>query len=312
MTAIYGLHRAQKIAPILGDESNGVSSILLYGPRGCGKTLLVNRLTESWLAEKNDPTNRAVDAFNRGTNPDYFQISPRGAGALINVGQITPGPKKSADDPIPLMEFIRVTPLYSRNKVVWIEDAHRMNTAAANSLLKTLEEPPSYVKLILTTSQISLIPATILSRCLVINCELPTKEELNQYYPNIPDDILVLADGAPGTLQRISGNPELYHDIVRFGDWLVTDSQHSAMVLSEEFRKLSDRLEEGEKQGARNSNARTLELIAISVSKRHPHRADAVKLLTEAHRRVLGNANPGLVLDAMIGKIVLINNPGTK
>lgn len=311
MTAIYGLHRARKITPLLGDEGNGVSSILLYGPRGCGKTLLVNQLAEAWLSSNGDETNRAVESFRRGTNPDYFHISPRGAGALINVGQITPGPKKTPDDPIPLTEFIRVTPLYSRNKVIWIEDAHRMNAAAANSLLKTLEEPPAYVKIILTTSQVSQIPATILSRCLVINCELPTSDELHQIYPGVPEDLLALSEGTPGTLERIAANPDLYREIVHFGDRLVSCSQYSAMILGEDFRKLSDRLEEIEKQGARNSNARTIELIAISVARRHPNRPEAVRLLTEAHKRILANANASFVIDAVFGKIALSNFSGT-
>lgn len=308
MTTIYGLHRAQQMTPRLGDPSSGVSGILLYGPKGCGKTLLVQQLAEAWLAQTDSDNDRAVESYRRGANPDFFHIHPTGAGSQIQLRQISTPSTKKSDDPIPLLEFVRVAPLYSRNKVVWLEDVHRLNRDSANSLLKTLEEPPSYVKMVLTTSQISQIPATILSRCLVVNCELPSSEELRQHYPELSESLLVLADGAPGTLERIRTNQDVYVDLVQYGDNLVKASKYSAMILAEDFRKLSDRLEDAEKQGARNTNARTLELIGISVSKRHPNRPDVIQHITEAHRRVLSNANPSLVLDSMIGKIVLRNN----
>ena len=251
---------------------------------------------------------RAVESFRRDANPDFFHIAPRGPSAIIGVPQITPGVKKPGDDTLPLTDFIRVAPLYSTNKVIWIEDAHRMNISAANSLLKTLEEPPSAVKIILTTSQISQIPATILSRCLVVNCELPTPEDLRQAYPNVSSDLLAVSEGSPGIIERIVANPDLYNDMIRFADRVVTSTRHHALILGEEFRKLSERLDDQEKLGARNTNARLLEIVATCISKRHPHRSDAVMTLSEAHRRVLGNANPGLVLDSALGKILLSNN----
>ena len=84
------------------------------------------------------------------------------------------------------------------------------------------------------------------------------------------------------------------------------------MILTEEFRKLSDRLEDAEKFGTRQTNARTLELIGIVISRHHPERSDAIRNIADAHRRVVANANPILVLDAMIGKIMLQNKSGTK
>lgn len=296
---------------MLGDEANGVSSILLYGPRGCGKTILVNQLAELWLGSKADAGNRAVDSFRRGANPDFFKIQPGGPSNIIRANRISPSKVKEADDVIPLTEFIRVTPLYSRNKVVWIEDVHRLNAAGFNSLLKPLEEPPDYVKIVLTSSQISQVPATILSRCLVINCELPTESELSQHFENVPSEIHYLAEGSPGTLSKIAESPDLYRDIEKFGNRLVTVSPHHSLILNEEFRRLSDRFEDLEKIGVRNSNARMLELIGISISHRNGHRADAIRQITEGHRRIIANANPGLVLDSMIGKILLENKTGT-
>jgi len=312
LSQILGLNRAKTITQMLGDESNGVSSVLLYGPRGCGKTLLVNQITELWLGSEADSTERAIQSFRRGANPDFFHIHPSGPSNNIRLRSISFPSQKEKDDPIPLIEFIRVTPLYSRNKVVWIEDADRLLEDASNSLLKPLEEPPDYVKLILTTNQISRIRPTILSRCLVINCELPTDEEMSIQFAGTPKDLHFLAEGSPGVLTKVSENVEIYWDVVSFADRLVGCSPHQAIVLSEEFKKLSDRLDEAEKLGARTANARTLELVGIALSKRHPSRVDAIHEITKAHRRVISNASANLVLDALIGKIVLENKSGTK
>lgn len=312
MSQILGLRRALQISELLGDESSGISSVLLYGPRGCGKTLLVQQLAEMWLGSRTDSSDRAIQSYRRGANPDFFHIQPGGPSNIIRANRISPSKVKEADDAIPLTEFIRVTPLYSRNKVVWIEDVHRLNAAGFNSLLKPLEEPPEYVKLVLTSSQISQVPATILSRCLVVNCELPTEGQLRESFAEVPLDLHFLAEGSPGTLSRIAANVDLYRDIASFADRLITSSQHHAMVLAEEFRKLAERLEDAEKQGARNTNARTMELVGIAISRRHSHRDDAIRLIAQGHRRIIANANPALVLDAMIGKIMLQNKSGTK
>ncbi len=311
MNQVLGLKRAQRVVSMLGEESSGVSSILLYGPRGCGKTLLVNQIAELWLGSVNDPSNRAVESYRRNANPDFFRIQPGGPSNIIRANRISPSKVKEADDTISLTEFMRVTPLYSRNKVVWIEDVHRLNAAGFNSLLKPLEEPPEYIRLVLTSSQISQVPATILSRCLVINCELPSPDELSERFRDTPNELHFMAEGSPGVLSRISENVDLYQDIVGFGDRLATGTPHQTMVLSEEFRRLSDRLEDAEKSGSRNTNARTLELVGISISERHPHRDDAIRIIAEAHRRVISNGNPSLILDAMIGKIVLLGKVGT-
>ena len=311
MTTILGLQRAQKITPILGSPASGVASVLLYGPRGCGKSLLVAKLAEAWLSQE-EGNDRAIDSFRRGANPDYFVIEPMGLGSQITLAQISPAKNKTkANENItPLSEFLRVGPLYSRHKVIWINEAERMNLAAINSLLKPLEEPPSYAKIILTTSQISQIPATILSRCLVINCELPTQQELEKVYGSVPSHVIELAEGAPGTLERIAQNPDLYVDIVAFADRLATASRHHTLILSEEYRKLAERFEASEKVGIRNANARILELVATAVAKRHPN-PDLIQALIEGHRRILANANPALVLDAMIGRITLSKSMGT-
>ncbi len=302
------------MVPILADESCGVASLLLYGPHGSGKSLLLQKLAEGWLGNPGAENDRAIESFRRGTNPDFFHIPPGGPSNLILLAQMTPTQTKPKhlENVMPLTDFLRVGPLYSRHKVIWIEDAHRMNLAAINSLLKPLEEPPAYAKIILTTSQISQIPATILSRCLVVNCELPTEEELRTLFPTIDREILELGEGSPGIISKIAASPDFYQGILRLSDRIARAGKFEALALSDEMRRCSEQLEDIEKQGMRLCQARVLELAAVAISKRHPHRPDAVALLIEGHKRILANGNAGLVFDSIAGKIVLNANAGTK
>ncbi|STX51341.1 DNA polymerase III, delta' subunit [Legionella busanensis] len=91
---------------------------------------------------------------NQGMHPDLYQIKPEKVGGVIKVEQIRD-----------LHLTLYTSPQVSENKVILILNAERMNHAAANSLLKILEEPPANIYFILTIESISTLPATIFSRC---------------------------------------------------------------------------------------------------------------------------------------------------
>lgn len=88
------------------------------------------------------------------THPDINLIQPEKQGSPIKIDQIRS-----------LQSLIYTSPQLSDARLVIIKSAERMNQAAANALLKMLEEPPSGVYFILLVNQISTIPATVLSRC---------------------------------------------------------------------------------------------------------------------------------------------------
>ncbi|WP_165482672.1 hypothetical protein [Legionella gresilensis] len=92
--------------------------------------------------------------INQETHPDLYQIKPEKTGTAIKVEQIRD-----------LHHSLYTSPQVSENKVILILNAERMNHAAANSLLKILEEPPANIYFILTIESISTLPATIFSRC---------------------------------------------------------------------------------------------------------------------------------------------------
>lgn len=261
-------------------------------------------MARGWIGEPGEAGDRARSAFDRGTNPDYLEIKPSGLGNQIQVRQISTPKVSQKDDPIPLTEFMRVPPLYSKYKVIWVEQVERINKDSANSLLKPLEEPPPYVRIILSSSEVGQIPRTILSRCLVINCELPDQAELEKLVGTEHSDILVFAGSAPGAAKDVLANSALYTQLLSFLNRMMTASPYHALVLGEEFRTMAEQWEKASPAGQRNTNARIVELLALGVSRLYPTRPGALALLIDAHKMIVGNVQAGLMMDATLTRLM--------
>jgi DNA polymerase III subunit delta' len=161
---------------ILAARSRWPHALLITGRRGIGKRSLALHFAQALLCE--DP--RADGAacgrcascgyVAAGGHPDLRLIEP--------VERDEDGNAKKVDailvDRIrELIEFAQLTTHRQRAKVVLIAPAEAMNTAAANALLKTLEEPPPATYLLLVSDQWGRLPATIVSRCRVLPAPEP-------------------------------------------------------------------------------------------------------------------------------------------
>jgi hypothetical protein len=297
---MIGLHKAQSLIEKLKTSALNPHAILLYGPSGAGKSLLAHELIEHWLGNE-----RAIQAFHRGTNPDLLKIEPMGKSRTIRLGQIIANDDKEVSH-IPMTDFVRVPPLYSKHKVVWILDADCLGHASFNSLLKPLEEPSPYVKYILTTSVPSRIKATILSRCLAINCELPSGTEIDQMFPALTETMKWMGEGAPGMLKEIEAHPETYAPIVDLASMIVHGGPMDILLLSERSKSVSELLEKRfPSVEKRNNQAKFIELLSVVMSRQYPDQTRTIGLLIEAHRKVVGNASFGLVLDQTFARILI-------
>lgn len=132
-------------------------ALLLVGPRHVGVDSFAERM--AWILlchgeEKPCLTCTSCELLKANSHPDYKRIVPEAAGGVIKIDQIRL-----------IQEDVYQTPKCGHSQVILIEPANKMNVAAANALLKILEEPPSSVFFILVAEQCSTIPATILSRC---------------------------------------------------------------------------------------------------------------------------------------------------
>src|SRR5579859_1738579 len=176
---------------------------LFTGPDHIGKTLLALRFAQALLCtEGPDPTVAPQEPCNmclscrkilHGNHPDQHIISRSPDKQFILIEQIRELQSESA----------RKT-LEGRRNIFIIEDAHEMNPAAANCLLKTLEEPESDVILLLTTSDPGLLLPTILSRVQQITMHLITatqiKTALEKQWEVNQDEATLIAALAAGRM----------------------------------------------------------------------------------------------------------------
>ena len=173
-------------------------ALLLSGPAGIGKQLLAERFAQSLLCAEPQADGKpcgqchACSLYAAGTHPDLFRISPEEDSKNIRIDQIRN-----------LIEGISLSSHYGRYKVVILNPADAMNIAAANALLKTLEEPPANTVLLLITNRPSFLPATIRSRCQSLRLTLPPSDEAEAWLaarldnPEAAPVLLALAGGAP-------------------------------------------------------------------------------------------------------------------
>ena len=178
---------------------------LLTGPEGLGKHELARMLAKRMLCREATGTAPACAAcvsclrFEQGSHGDFRRIG-------IELNEKTGKPKTAIgiEQIRDMAEWLALTAQLGGARVVIIETAHRLNTQAANALLKTLEEPMPGRYLLLVTHQAAALPATIRSRCQRIEVPLPEAAQARQWLAaqGLPEDaagqLLALAGGNPG------------------------------------------------------------------------------------------------------------------
>jgi len=184
--------------------------VLLLGSAGTGK-----RATATWMAKQK------LGLANVETLPVYpFNVPDHADLRWVSI----PEDKKSigVDQIRELINELNLTSYEGRGKVAIIESAHAMTVNAANSLLKTLEEPPGDALIVLVADRVAGLPATVFSRCQRINFRRPAAAEslawLDRFQPgtNWPKP-LETAGGAPledlKALERLSDTHSMSKEI---------------------------------------------------------------------------------------------------
>ncbi len=143
-------------------------ALLLRGPEGVGKTRFARRLVSALLCERQEFQNRPCGEC-RGcrlmaadTHPDLHQLAPIEGKQQIGIDQVRS-----------LIERISLTSQYGGRKAVVLAPAESMTRAAANTLLKTLEEPPGDALFVLVCHRAGALPATVRSRCQMVDFPVP-------------------------------------------------------------------------------------------------------------------------------------------
>lgn len=129
---------------------------LFTGTRGTGKTTIAKLFAKSVNCE--NPVNGSPCGQCRS-------CQTIAAGASVNVIEIDAASNNGVDNIREIIDEVSYSPVEGKFKVYIIDEVHMLSIGAFNALLKTLEEPPSYVIFILATTEVHKIPITILSRC---------------------------------------------------------------------------------------------------------------------------------------------------
>ena len=167
-TALYRKWRPTSFEEVRGQDhivktlKNQINSgrighaYLFCGTRGTGKTSIAKIFARAVNCE------HPVDGSPCGECSMCRQIA---AGASLNVVEIDAASNNGVENIRDIREQVQYPPTDGRYRVYIIDEVHMLSIGAFNALLKTLEEPPSYVIFILATTEVHKIPITILSRC---------------------------------------------------------------------------------------------------------------------------------------------------
>ncbi|MBK8680452.1 MAG: DNA polymerase III subunit gamma/tau [Bacteroidetes bacterium] len=136
-------------------------SFLFCGPRGVGKTTCARILAKTINCENLQPDGEACDTCESCKS---FRQN-----ASFNIHEIDAASNNSVEDIRSLTDQVRYAPQEGKYKIYIIDEVHMLSAAAFNAFLKTLEEPPAYVKFILATTEKHKIIPTILSRCQIFD-----------------------------------------------------------------------------------------------------------------------------------------------
>ena len=171
---------------------------LFTGTRGVGKTTVSRILAKSLNCVGPDGQG-GVTAEPCGVCPACADID---AGRFVDYTELDAASNRGVDEVQSLLEQAVYKPVQGRFKVFMIDEVHMLTNTAFNAMLKTLEEPPEYLKFVLATTDPQKVPVTVLSRCLQFNLRPMAPETVAEHLQRVLQAEQVAAD--PGALRLLS------------------------------------------------------------------------------------------------------------
>src|SRR5690242_456220 len=160
-------HARAVLRPALDADGQPSHAYLFHGPGGSGKRSVARAVASELLAAGSaDPASARARAIS-GAHPDLTWVSPSGAHEIL-----------VSDIDQPVVAAASKTPFESARRVFVIERVDELGDEAANRMLKTLEEPASYVHMILLTERLTEVLPTISSRCQLVRFDAPPLDQV--------------------------------------------------------------------------------------------------------------------------------------
>ena len=231
--------RPKTFADVVGQEhiitalANGLKdnrlhhSYLFSGTRGVGKTSIA-RLFAKGL--------NCVHGLTATPCGDCENCKAIEQGNFFDLIEIDAASRTKVEDTRELLDNVQYKPVVGRFKVYLIDEVHMLSRHSFNALLKTLEEPPEYVKFLLATTDPQKLPVTILSRCLQFHLKALDETQISQHLAhiltqeNIPFEepaLIKLAKAAQGSIRD---SLSLTDQAIAMGDRQVTNNVVSNML----------------------------------------------------------------------------------
>lgn len=262
-------------------------SYIFWGIEGIGKKLIAEEFAKRILCLENKENNctcKSCIEFDSNNNPDFKLIEPDEG--KIKIEQIREMQRKVAEKPI-----------ISSKKVYIINDADTMTTEAQNCLLKTLEEPPEYITIILICSNEDNLLSTIKSRCTRMHFEPLAKEDvknyINQNYPEqeISESIIELSQGSIGKAIKLNEHKSIYENIEKILLSMQNKDLIDIVQMSEEIYKSKEEI---------NSILEYMNVLLLKLSKQNIKYIKCIEIVEETKKRLKANSNYDMCIDNLL------------
>jgi DNA polymerase-3 subunit gamma/tau len=186
-------------------RTNQIAQAFLFtGPRGVGKTtcarIFAKIINCENLRPDIEPCNECESCMSFNNNTSF------------NIIELDAASNSQVDQMRNLIDQVRIPPQHGKYKVYIIDEVHMLSSQAFNAFLKTLEEPPPYVKFILATTEKHKIIATILSRCQIYDFKRITVDDIVAHLKFV------------STQEAVEAEPEALHVIALKADGAMRDS----------------------------------------------------------------------------------------
>lgn len=267
-------------------ENHIVHSYLFIGIDGIGKKLFAREFARKLLCYNQEETENCISCnlWKSNNHPDYYEIEPENG--IIKIEQIRN-----------MQETISEKPITSKKKIYVILESDTMTKEAQNCMLKTLEEPPEYAIIILTSTNETKLLNTIKSRCIKIPFEPIQTTQMEQYIKTkqeepVIDLFIKASEGSIGKYFLMQQNKEMYEQINKLINTIGKQDIITTLNQTEILYKEKENIQE------------ILEYMNIILyQSKDIKKIHCIAYIEEAKKRILANSNYDMCIDFLLMKM---------